>query len=46
MFYCMELVEEKSKSIIKGSRGEGVYDVAFEGSSRMLEEDIVRHLRI
>mgnify|MGYP000031382976 FL=1 len=27
----MELVAEKSKSIIKGQRGEGVYDVAFEG---------------
>ena len=34
------------KVYYKGQRGEGVYDVAFEGIIKNVEEDIVRHLRI
>ena len=46
MFYCKELVEEKSKSIIKGREAKVSMMWHLKESSRMLEEDIVRHLRI
>ena len=46
MFYCMELVAEKSKSIIKGREAKVSMMWHLKGSSKMLEEDIVRHLRI
>ena len=40
MFYCMELVAEKSKSIIKGREAKVSMMWHLKGSSRMLEEDI------
>ena len=45
-YYYMELVAEMSKSIIRGREAKVSMMWHLKESSRMLEEDIVRHLRI
>ncbi len=45
MFYYMEQVAEKSKSIIKVREAKAFMMSHLKESSRMLEEDIVKHLR-